>query len=309
MDRLVYIKYSNERAKQFAICTEIRQNEDGKKYVVKRPYAPVAKKHVKSIAIWYEKLSEMFKDTEIRINHCELKGDNIILEYLEGRTLEEELDILLEADDYERFILLMKRFYAILIKSHSHNEFVLTEGFKKVFGELSIPEGLACGEINNIDMLFRNIIVNNGWNVIDYEWTFDFPIPINYVIYRAIIHYVSREKIKWKLDFDLFNEFNITEEEKDVYQQMERGFINYATGGLPSVNMLGMILNNKKIVVLDELERNKQEIKRRIEEVEKCKDEIRYYQEELQQVYQSTSWKVTKPLRQLREQIRKVKEG
>lgn len=285
MDKLLYIRYSTERTKSSAICTEIRQDESGKKYVIKRPYSAEAKAHVENLFQWFKKLSEIFEGTDIKINQCEPKEDSMVFEYLEGKTLEEELDILLEDKNYEGFFYLMRKFFDILVKNHSQTSFIMTEEFKKVFGDLPVPEGLPCGQVNNIDMIFRNVIIHEGWNVIDYEWTFDFPVPVAFVIYRGILHYMDREKIKGKLAFDLFEEFNITPEDKELYHRMERGFISHVTGGLYSVRMHGVMMNNRKIAVIEELEKNSVEIEWR-------KEEAKFYQDELQRVYDSRSFKV-----------------
>ena len=35
--------------------------------------------------------------------------------------------------------------------------------------------------------------------LIDYEWTFDFPIPVKYVIYRIIHYYIECNSIRKKI--------------------------------------------------------------------------------------------------------------
>lgn len=66
----------------------------------------------------------------------------------------------------------------------------MTEAFAQVFGEIdtAIFAGEVCSEVSDIDLTLPNIIVNKDgdWNVIDYEWTFFFPIPQSFLIYRML---------------------------------------------------------------------------------------------------------------------------
>ena len=47
MDKILFVKYSNDRANQFAICTEIFANGD-KKLLKKRATTESAREHIKN---------------------------------------------------------------------------------------------------------------------------------------------------------------------------------------------------------------------------------------------------------------------
>ena len=49
MDKILFVKYSNDRANRFAICTEIFANGD-KKLLKKRATTESAREHIKNIA-------------------------------------------------------------------------------------------------------------------------------------------------------------------------------------------------------------------------------------------------------------------
>ena len=77
--------------------------------------------------------------------------------------------------------------------AEERSPFDRTPEFAEVFGEGKLPEGIPCAAVSDVDMIFSNIFVESGkaaadsaWTVIDYEWTFAFPIPKKYLIYRAI---------------------------------------------------------------------------------------------------------------------------
>lgn len=53
-----------------------------------------------------------------------------------------------------------------------------TPEFVRVFGNVNLRSDLKCTEISNIDFVPANIILSeNKVSVIDYEWTFAFPVP------------------------------------------------------------------------------------------------------------------------------------
>lgn len=49
MEHIIYTKYSNDRAKEFSIRTDIILHQDGTKFVVKKALDENAQKHIKAI--------------------------------------------------------------------------------------------------------------------------------------------------------------------------------------------------------------------------------------------------------------------
>ena len=59
---------------------------------------------------------------------------------------------------------------------------------------LPLEGGLQCGSISNIDLVAGNILIGNEKvSVIDYEWTFAFPIPAHFIMYRMIHYYLESD--------------------------------------------------------------------------------------------------------------------
>lgn len=247
MDKIIFTKYSNERAKQFNICTEIRQDINGKRYVVKRPATAEAQDHVDKIYMWHEKLKEKFEGTKLGVNRCEQFDDGVKLEFLQGKTLEEELDQLLQKENILEMIELIKDYFSLIQKANETKTFQMTEEFAEVFGEVYLPSGLMCGEVTNIDMIFANVIDASGWQIIDYEWTFEFPIPINFVLYRALFFYMLKEERSKLREFNLYELFNISKEEQQAYAKMEYNFGRYVVQNYVPVRDICTAINNKKV--------------------------------------------------------------
>ena len=200
MERLLYRKLSNERNPKYNIITDIIER-DGKKIVIKRPYETAAKDHILRVFDCYRGLQNALQGSDFCVNESQLVGDSIESEFLEGQHLTEA--------DGPAFIEAVKNAYMKNAK-----EFVKTLEFEQVFGDVEMPRGVLAAEYVDIDLIFDNIIkTNRGWEIIDYEWTFDFPIPINYIFYRASKFGQLPEHL-----------VDISDGERAIYQQMEDHF-------------------------------------------------------------------------------------
>ena len=106
-------------------------------------------------------------------------------------------------------------------------EFQMTADFRDIFGEPDLPAGLPAAKNADIDLIFQNILEQDGlWHVIDYEWTFPFPIPIKYILYRAIFFYAHQNEFRKSRLFneDTFVRFGISPRERECFDQMEASF-------------------------------------------------------------------------------------
>lgn len=200
MDRLLYEKLSNQRNPRFNIITDI-VDRDGTKVVIKRPYSSEATAHIHKTYDNYRGLQETLQGSDFCVNETKLVGDTIECEFIQG-------DCLTSKDSAEYAEAIRKAYMPHAM------QFECTPEFAEVFGEVSLPQGVLAAKYIDIDLIFENIIkTNKGWEIIDYEWTFDFPIPINYLLYRARIFggmVASFAKVPY--------------EEEQVYQQMEEHF-------------------------------------------------------------------------------------
>lgn len=115
---------------------------------------------------------------------------------------------------------------------HEKESFQKTPEFIQVFGDVDLKEGLKCAPVSNIDFLPANIIMEEEkTTVIDYEWTFFFPIPSQFLVYRLIHYYLEsdgkRESLK---DLDFYGKAGLTEKDCRVYGEMEKNFQQLYTG-------------------------------------------------------------------------------
>lgn len=213
-----YVKYSNDRADEFKIKTLVtchNVNGERQKQIEKHSLSNGSNGHIQNIYDAYGKLSERFAGSKLHINRCALpqeKADEetacAVLEYLEGKTLEELLDECLERND-------MNRFHAL---------------FDEYLEAVSYHEEM---QVTDYDLIFANILVteNGRWHVIDYEWTFEKQVDAKEIAFRAIYCYLLESEKRNKLNLDIIlQKLGITELEAEQYRQQEMKFQKYVTG-------------------------------------------------------------------------------
>ncbi|MCD7955382.1 MAG: hypothetical protein LUG93_06455 [Lachnospiraceae bacterium] len=234
MDKVIFTKYSDERDPRFSIRTDILE-ENGSRQIRKIPLTDGAKAHVADIYHRYEALRLDLEHSPLRVNPCTVCGDGVRFPFCEGATLEARLDGLLEKGDTETLVREIEDFFAVFAKTAEpgcDRLFQETSDFSEVFGHLDLPEPLYCREVSDIDMVFANVIeTETGPELIDYEWTFLFPVPVKFIQYRCLHYYIlgtsRRESLK---ELDLYGRFGISPKEQEEFEKMERHFQQYILG-------------------------------------------------------------------------------
>ena len=249
MEQILYAKYSNERDYKFQLVTEIIQNKD-KKIVRKRALNQEAYSHIDYIANIFENLNSYCKGSNFCINRCQLINEKLEFEYLQGDTLSEILNNYLEVGNYSVVDNIIVNYLNDLINLPHKNYFKKTEEFVKVFGDVQLQEDLLSYNLCNIDATFFNVIPKkNFWFVFDYEWTFEFPIPVNYLLYR-ILYYFFRDKdqkVLHKLK-NFYSLYGIDETQKSIFFEMEKNFQAYIKGNVLNTNELYQTLLHENVV-------------------------------------------------------------
>ncbi len=230
--KTLYVKYSNERNEKFRIKTQII-SDDGKLAIAKTPESACAEKHVENMLESCGRLKAIYAHNEhICVNECALKGKTAYFEFISGRTLESVLDEYLGKDDYSGLLSEIKRFMDIICDSDELVGFSPCEGFENVFGKVELGEEYKCFGYSNIDMVFSNIIVNERYNIVDYEWCFPFAVPLKYIFFRAVDTYINlQDKRKILYEKDILSFLGFTNHEIEIFREMEHNFQRYAYEG------------------------------------------------------------------------------
>ena len=227
----VYVKFSNERDRSFSIRTEIDSTENGR-LVKKVPETKEAESHVNRLGKICTELGKLYEPAGIQANHCKAQPEEAEFEYLTGVTLEEKLDTLLENGKENQLEELLFSYIDKVKQIHEREEFHKTVEFTEVFGDVELPENLKAAPLSNIDFVPANVILEGEKaTVIDYEWTFFFPVPSNFLVYRMIHYYLEsdgkRESLKSR---NFYEKSGLTEKESQAYKEMEKNFQKYILG-------------------------------------------------------------------------------
>lgn len=257
---LIYAKYSNNRRKKFQIKTAIYKELD-KKIVNKVAIYDEGIEHLKNIEQNYISLCNEYKNC--KINQCMKREKNSLsFKYEEGITFDKLLLKLLEYNELEKFI--DKLFwYKELLKDFSFkklDKFYFTKEFKNIFGD-EYDKGLQNYDtlkVSNIDMNFDNIVMDDDKiTIIDYEWVYTFPIPIDYIIYRAILTFYNSNYnfIKNKISFNEILRIMNIEEFSEIYgEKIHKTFQYYVLAEKENMPKDYMSNYEKKIVDMRDLD-------------------------------------------------------
>ncbi|MCD8347090.1 MAG: hypothetical protein LUD16_03875 [Lachnospiraceae bacterium] len=230
MKTIIYSKYSNERSRAFSIRTDILELECSNiRCVRKTAVYPEGKEHIQALYRHYQALSALTDGTKLSWNRCIPVTDGVELEYIEGVSLEEQLLFTLHTQGTDACAKEFLDCLRFLRSLHTGAQFAPCEEFRLVFGDVSLPVGTDCAPCTDIDLLCENILVSDGrWIAIDYEWSFDFPIPVNFLLYRIILHFTDNANRGEEFrHFDFMGQMGITEEEKNAFAAMEAHFQQY----------------------------------------------------------------------------------
>lgn len=230
----VFVQYANDRAPEFQMKTEIWA--DGEEYrVFKKPMGDAAGRHGESIMRSYQQLKELVRETRFTMNRCEFREDGLELEFLTGKSLAEKIrDELNHGNLKEARALVLQ--YVEAMRGMAKESFCETEEFREIFGA---DRKFACESsmrMTDIDLIFQNILLGKReeeWNVIDYEWSFAFPIPVDFVIYRAFETFCPTGR---EGDFDFYELYPVSVEDRETYAKMEQCFQAYVSRDYHTLN-------------------------------------------------------------------------
>lgn len=225
---ILYSKFSNERSPRFSICTQIVE-EEGLKKVRKFAVADEAADHVGRLFDSYQKLKTIYAASRFEPNVCRMTDRGAEFEFLNGSNLND--DLLAVKDRPEELKARLLEFFDQLDRT-ADTTFDIGEDFAGVFGVQPLKEGLPAASVCNIDTLPDNVLVcGDVWNVIDYEWTLPFSIPIQYVKWRTL-HYFGHRNVCDELlrSLDLYESAGIRTEDERIFESMEKQFQNYVEG-------------------------------------------------------------------------------
>ena len=189
--KILYIKNNSERAKQFQLKTIIYEI-DGEKFVKKQALCKEAIVHLKNMKDSYIKLSNSIINPKVKLAKIiDEEDDSLTFQFINGISLETKYKNALKHNE-KKADSIINEYKELLNKSFKtiifDNKNMINDNIKDIFGSFNYRQfdGKVCFDgVSNIDLIFSNIIYkDDDIYIIDYEWVFDFSLPLEYIYYR-----------------------------------------------------------------------------------------------------------------------------
>lgn len=230
--RTIYSKFNSLRSPQFQIGTRMFE-AGGRRYVEKKALSEEACAHIQSLKDSYEKNLTLYKN--IKPLRGEVGPSSVIYPCLRGESARDILKERLKNKEGQEILRIIDEFYR---ETFAYNEDLLCEfensdAFSVVFGT-RISEPMQALPYADIDIIFDNIIkTGDSYTAFDYEWTFPFKIPVEFIRYRMMYRYYYSERARFAEVFseDEFLEgLGFDEVHRRLYASMELSFQYYVYG-------------------------------------------------------------------------------
>ncbi len=275
MADIIYIKYNRTRKEEFQIKTSIL-SEAGVVWVEKTALTEAGKDHIRSFDWKYEKLKQQHQYLQPVKPEISEDGKTARFPYLEGKTLAEVLgeEIVGGKAPVEAIREVMGKICSVF--PEYEKPFAITEELKQVFGETPKFQDTALA-VSNIDALMENILVTpEGWYFLDYEWVYDFPVPLHFVQYRILFYFYRKyhSLMKYNSMEEFLSEFGIHEELLEAYGDMEESFQRYVHGNNQELYLLNYRKDYKEMADLEEEHREFQKAKEKLERLSELEFEL-----------------------------------
>lgn len=231
MEKLIYVKFSEDRAPEFCIKTKIMSDDDCK-IIYKSSIDGTISEHLQLMPERHQWLLERYTSDDVVINDVTRTDKGMRFAFVKGESVQAQLDrYIAQADCIHAKNLIQTYIKKMLNISAYRGDFEPDNDGKKIFGNV-VMKNVDLANVSDIDMIFSNILIDdNKWNVIDYEWTFDFPIPQKFILYRALLYWKNTSNVMENHSWDeLMSWGEISEKEAKVFDEMETAFQHYVAG-------------------------------------------------------------------------------
>lgn len=286
------VSFSNMRKEEYRIKTIMKE-----KYVYKYNENEKSKDHLNQI----KENIDIMRNSKLNTLD-EYDEEKIISKYTDEKSLDKVIIENFENNEKEKSIELIKRF-----RNELFEKMEKCEPKKNVFDKYNIKYN-----IENIanktffryglwDMTFQNcFIINNELYFYDQEWREEV-VPLDFILYRAIKYF---PEIRFYLSMEeLYDILNIDESMIDLFEKLDNKLQENIRNNLMwKIHKQGKTVKELKIEKLTDnhtMHLQRTALAEKNEEINNLKNETGKLKQELESVYQSRSWKITKPLRKL----------
>ncbi len=233
-----YAKYNRERVPKYRISTRILTGADGARWVEKAALSKEAEAYVASFTE-NRKLIENMNDKIVPVEVLKQEPGRICFEFVEGESLAEQIQKFLGKPEQLGKAVKEALEQIFDVRQEMCVKFEETPEFQKVFGALSPEAKVLFKESralvsSNLNMDFENFVPdgNGNYHWLNYDWVFQFPVPIEYLKYRTLLHFYNKNKayIVRHETTPFLQQFGCSEEQIRVFDAMEDRLEQYVYG-------------------------------------------------------------------------------
>lgn len=179
---IVYSQFTRNRKEKFKLITGFVTAENSKK-VYKEAATPEAKEFADSLLTKYDRLRKF--ELPFKVVEPEKINNKIYFDFIDGHTLAFIIENYIRQGHEDKAVDEVKSYINLISALATENKIDISKS-KSFFGNEieNYEEWIECGLV---DLDLGNIIKNKeGYHLIDYEWVFEFPIPLEYILFRAL---------------------------------------------------------------------------------------------------------------------------
>ena len=313
-NKIEYISFGNSRKEEYRLETVLLEE-----IAYKKPVNEKSKKHLEKI----KKNIEILKNSNIYMLDS-YENDKIISKLVKNeKSLDKCLVAIFHEKGQEEFLKEVLKFKNELENKLEKSEEDNINIFQKYHIEIQeeLQKELHFVKYGIFDLIFQNcFVIDNKYYFYDQEWMEE-NMPLEFIIYRAVTYLGNAEKEidanKILEGLGLKNYINIFDELENILQKQIKDDIIWrihAENNKTIKNMYDTLVHernlgaikaqeeyNKYLQIIEEKNKTEQEY---VKEIQEKKLEIERLQAELNGIKNSRSWKLTKPLRSLREKMK-----
>ena len=291
-------KFNSYRRPQFQTATLLVEHQ-GSKRIVKRPLGTAAADHVESLKRKCEALQGCYK--RFRVLSPRLEDGDALYEFDANDALESKLAAYAVAGDKDGFLSELERFAAAVNAPATETDrWWATSEFVEVFGVAGplLQKPMPCLNPANVDLSFSNVHLDPSeqtpFAMLDCEWTFDFAVPVYYVLWRALSRFLASHtqpaNQRWPVE-DLYAPLGVQTDDVPAFTEMESAFQRYVYGPTTLYGVPEKMVLKKRWTNFDD--------------IAAWIDPETGEPARVKATYESSlSWRVTKPLRALKNLLR-----
>ena len=183
---IILVKTNYIRAPRFRVNTVIKE-KDGKKSVIKKAATPEAASFLDNIERGRQMLKGIYN--QIEVIDCRRTDEGLEFDFIDGQDLLEKIDP--NTDPIDKIRKAIDEAFAVIFDiKEDPKPFEETEQFRRNFPGIHPGGKEQSYSVTNLDSNLDNF-KKQGDRIFcfDYEWVEDYPIPIRFVKFRALLYY------------------------------------------------------------------------------------------------------------------------